>query len=128
MNNTVREPYTKSYIEKFTMALTYNIRLDHAFYLEAMGKGGNNLVGCVLPFSKSMKRWRTNFDLSEDFEPQDVVKTNRQMSPKAMIQSLLGRCKKETSNCGMLHLATLLYLTKLHSWPGVKLKKFKGSK
>lgn len=126
-NSESQWPYTRDYIKRFISAVSYNIRIDHAFYLESLGKG-DTLPGCTSPFVPALKRWRSNFELGESFSRMDTIKGNRLMTPKSMIDSLLAKCCRESKGCGILHLATLLYITKLHSVPDVKLKKSKKCK
>ena len=120
-------PYPRSFIKRFLNALSYNIRVDHAFFLSSLGKG-TSLNGCALPFTPAFKRWRSNFGLGESFSKLDKTKVNKLTTAKGLIDSLLSKCKTESTNCGILHLATLMYLTKLHSIPNIKLKKANKSK
>ena len=121
-------PYPRVYIKKFIDALTYNIRLDHGFFLQSLHDGAQYIGACTLPFVSDLKKWRDNFDLGDSFVGQDKVKGNKLINANSMIQALLAKCKTECEGCGVLSLATLYYLTKLHSIPNIQLKKANKSK
>ena len=121
-------PYPRVYIKKFINALTFNIRLDHWFFMQSLHSGAQHAAACTLPFVKDLQKWRDNFGLGDLFVGQDKVKGNKLMTTNAMVQALLAKCKTECDGCGILSLATLYYLTKLHSIPNIQLKKANKSK